>query len=175
MFTKSLLRILTLTAMILTIGNVQAESKPIGVDKLKEVVEDKAKTILRFAHPLGKFKAIEYDSYRKKGNAHEVTYVCTWMGKENRKPKEFITKYLFSFTVDADGDVDTLTLTIPMDTCKSAPFKAAGFTLGVLRALVKRQLGFIIGKEEAGKIVKGLDAKGLVAVYLKYLAQKQAE
>lgn len=149
-----------------------ADEEPEGVKKFKKTVEAEAKTILRVAHPLGKYKDIAFDGYKKTDQKHELTYTVNWTGKEKNEEKDFATTFTFTVRLDKDGEIDELEIAVPKDTCPSKAFKGANIAAGVFRAQVKNTVTAVIDDKELLAKIDKLDADGLLAVWLKYVGRK---
>ena len=151
-------------ALALFTGVAARADEPDGVKRFKKTVEAEAKTILRTAHPLGKYKDGRFDAYKKTDKGHELTYTIDWTGKDD---KDFATTLTFTFTLKND-EIDDLTIT----TKDSGAFKGANVALVALRAQVKKKLKEVADDKELLEKVDKLDAADLLAVWLKYADRK---
>lgn len=151
-----------------------ADAEPEAVKKFKSTITANDKTILRAAHPLGKYKEATFDAdgYKLVKAKHQLSYTVTWTGKEEKEKKDFDTTFQFLFTLTQDGAIDELEITVPKDTCPSKAFKAGNIAAGVFRAQVKKRLEEVTDDEELLKKLKKMDADELLAVWLKYADRK---
>jgi hypothetical protein len=151
-----------------------ADEEPAAVKKTKQLIDSESKTILRAAHPLGKFKEAGCDDVARKDKAYELTYTFHWLGKEGDKEKEFTTKLAFLVEYDKNDDIDKLAIDVKDDTSQVKPFSGADLSAGLLRVSVKKRLKELdVKDEELLKSLDKLDAKGLLEVWLKYKDRKK--
>lgn len=161
-----------LAMTVLSAPACAADEEPDSVKKFKKFVESEAKTILRVAHPLGKYKDIAFDSYKKSGEKHELAYTINWTGKEKKEEKDFATTFTFTVQFDKDDEIDELEIAVSKDTCPSKAFKGANIAAAVFRAQVKNTVTAVIDDKELLEKIDKMDADGLLAVWLKYVNRK---
>jgi hypothetical protein len=146
-----------------------ADEDPPAVTRTKKLIDDEGKTILRAAHPLGKFKDAACDGTVKKDKGYEIPYTFRWLGKDGDKEKEYVTKLAFLVDYDKDDNIDRLTIEVKDDTAPAKAFSGADASAGLLRLLVKKRLKELQVKDEVVlKSVDKLDAKGALEMWLKY-------
>jgi len=163
---------MNLLALVSVQSLVAAADVPDAVKKVQTTISGQAKTILRVAHPLGKFTECAFDDYRSANGKHELTYTITWNGKEEKQQKEFSTSFAFLFTFDQEGAIADMEISVPKDTCKSKAFQGADIAARIFRAQVKKRLQDVSDDEELLKKLKTMDADALLAVWIKYADKK---
>jgi hypothetical protein len=162
--TKSVRLAVVAAALALLTGVTARADEPEGVKRFKKTVETEAKTILRTAHPLGKYKDARFDAYKKTDKGHELTYTIDWTGKDD---KDFATTLTFAFTLKND-EIDELTVT----TKDSGAFKGANVAIVALRAQLKKKLKEVSDDKELLEKLDKMDAADLLAVWLKFADRK---
>jgi hypothetical protein len=149
-----------------------ADEEPDAVKKFKQTVEAQAKTILKLSHPLGKYKDIDFDGYKKVGPKHELTYTINWTGKEKGEAKEFATTYTFTVGLDKNDAIDGVEIAVAKDTCPSKAFAGANFVVGVFRVQVKKKVSAVTDDKELLEKIDKMDADALLGAWLKYVDAK---
>jgi hypothetical protein len=140
------------------------DDEPEGAKRFKKTLEAKAKTVLRVAHPLAKYKDARFDSYKKTDKGHELTYTIDWTGKDDT---DFSTTLTFTFTLKND-EIDELTIT----TKDATAFKGPNAVVAVFRTQVMKKLKEITDDKDLFEKVEKMDADNLLAVWLKYADRK---
>lgn len=149
-----------------------ADDEPAAVKKFKKTVESQAKTVLRIAHPLGKYKDVAFDGHKEADGKHELTYTVNWTGKENKEEKDFATTFTFTVRFDKDDAVDELAVAVAKDTCPTKAFKGADVVAGVFRAQVKKRVADFTDDKAVIEKIDKMDGDGLLAVWIKYADRK---
>lgn len=154
--------------------SVARADEPEAVERTKRLIESEAKTILRAAHPLGKFTDADFSGYTDKSSVHEIVYTVNWKGKEKKEVMDFATKFAFLCTYDKDGDIGMIVVEVRADSCPSKAFRGANIVARVLRKQINKRLEDLgIEDEDLIKSLDKLDADGLLAVWLMYADRKK--
>lgn len=138
-----------------------------GVKKFKMTVAGQGRTILALAHPLGKYRGLAFDDYKKNGDLREMACTIGWIGT---KQENFATTFAFNFKLGINDQVEALKIDVPKDTCPTKAWKGSNLVLGPFRIKVKNKIQQYVDDEDILKSVDRITrAEGLLELWLMYV------